>query len=99
MVIAEVNDVSRACPTPAGPTELGRTGWPVAGHPSGWRSAHALARSTSRSPAAPRARGPSSSPAHHRPASWVRRLSAPVEDVAVAGQERAGGDEVSGVLV
>ena len=36
----------------------------------------------------------------HRPASWVRCWSrAPVEDIPVAGQQRAGGDEVSSVLV
>ena len=41
----------------------------------GYRSAHALARSTIRSAAAPRATGPPCSPAQRCPASWVRRLS------------------------
>ena len=64
------------------------------------RCAHASARSTSRSAAAPRASGPSRSPAHRRPDSSVRRWSRRrFQRVAVSSQQRSRGDELLAVLL
>jgi hypothetical protein len=100
LVIAELNDFSRAYRTPAGPIVLRDDG------PAGCGSLVAVAFgpcSGALDESLPRCATregsfllPCPSSAGELGALFV---AAPVEDIPVAGQQRAGGDEVSGVLV